>query len=61
MMNIAPGGTGNTAWSQSEVNAHGGYTWYTCPRGYTPVDSSGNWISNGGTQQAYLCKFVPGS
>ncbi len=40
-----PGGSTNTADSQSEVNSYGGSSLAICPAGYHPWGASGSWAA----------------
>jgi hypothetical protein len=54
-LDIRPGRSGNTGWSEKEVDAMGGVEAYACPEHYIPVDANDKNITKPVT--AFRCKY----
>jgi hypothetical protein len=54
-LDIAPGRSGNTGFSETEIDAMGGTEAYACPDQYIPVDSNNRNITKPVT--AFRCKY----
>jgi hypothetical protein len=53
-LDIAPGSTGHTAWTQTESNSFGGFENYACPEGTVPVGPGGEYVI--GPNIRFRCK-----